>query len=92
MRFKDIKKREKLKKRINSEISELEKEINLVELMDDPPRTIIGEATLLSDLDDEIKERIFKLLENSFKEERINLNKNRILELKNRLRNQLKNI
>lgn len=89
MRFEDIKKREKFKSKIKSEISELEKEIKLVGLMDDS-RTIIGEATLLSDLDDEVKEKIFKLLENSFKEERINLNKNRILELKNRLRDQLK--
>lgn len=90
MRFVDIKKREKFKSKIKSEISELEKEIKLVELMDDSPRTIIGEATALSDLDDEVKEKIFKLLENSFKEERIKLNKNRILELRNRLRDQLK--
>jgi hypothetical protein len=90
MRFVDIKKRERFKSKIKSEISELEKEIKLVDLMDDSPRTIIGEATALSDLDDEVKEKIFKLLEFSFKEERINLNKNRILELKNRLRDQLK--
>lgn len=90
MRFVDIKKRERFKSKIKSEISELEKEIKLVDLMDDSPRTIIGEATALSDLDDEVKEKIFKLLEFSFKEERINLNKNRILELKNKLRDQLK--
>jgi hypothetical protein len=90
MRFVDIKKRERFKSKIKSEISELEKEIKLVDLMDDSPRTIIGEATALSDLDDEVKEKIFKLLEFSFKEERINLNKNRILELKSKLRDQLK--
>ena len=97
MKLKDILKREKLKERINQEINSLEKEnkemtFRKTLLNYDQSRTIIGEATALSDLEEETREMIFKELENSYEDSIIKLNKDRISFLRNRLKNQLKSI
>jgi len=97
MKLKDILKREKLKERINQEINSLEKEIKEMTFRKtfsdyDQSRTVIGEATALSDLEEEIKETIFEELENSYEDSIIKLNKDRISFLRNRLKNQLKSI
>jgi hypothetical protein len=58
----------------------------------DQTRTIIGEATALSDLDNEKKESIFKSLEESYEDLVIKRNKDRIKFLRQRLRKQLRDI
>lgn len=97
MKITDIKKREKYKQVVKNKIKDLYFEINLLENQKKDPgynkiKDIIGYATAFSDLDEDIKEKIFEFLSESYEDSIININKNYIKILKENLRNQLKKI
>jgi hypothetical protein len=94
MKLKDIEKIDKIKKESKKRILLLQEEIDIL-LMNksfakyDENRDIIGNATALSDVNDEIKEIIFNFLSENYEDEIISLNKEMIKTIR---RNMLKRI